>query len=103
MGSLAEGELKQPQGQLLVHAIDEKAQWIPDQTYMRYAPKDWEQAGYRAITWKQYAGAINKVAYWFDEKFGKASTCDTVAYFGPKDIALGATILSGHPLLPKAP
>ncbi|KAE8832367.1 hypothetical protein PTNB85_06759 [Pyrenophora teres f. teres] len=103
MGSLAEGELKQPQGQLLVHAIDEKAQWIPDQTYMRYAPKDWEQAGYRAITWKQFAGAINKVAYWFDEKFGKASTCDTVAYFGPNDpryaILIPAIIKHGRKLL----
>ncbi|EDU51350.1 predicted protein [Pyrenophora tritici-repentis Pt-1C-BFP] len=54
MGSLAEGELKQPQGQLLVHAIDEKAQWIPDHMYMRYALKDWEQAGYQVITWRHY-------------------------------------------------
>ncbi|KAA8615624.1 Acs Acyl-coenzyme A synthetase AMP- fatty acid ligase [Pyrenophora tritici-repentis] len=103
MGSLAEGELKQPQGQLLVHAIDEKAQWIPDHMYMRYALKDWEQAGYQVITWRQYANAINKVAYWFDEKFGKASTCDTVAYFGPNDpryaILIPAIIKNGRKLL----
>jgi len=77
--------IKQPQDQLLVHAIEEKAQWIPDHMYIRYAPEIWEQTGYRTITWRQYANAIDKVAYWFDEQQGKAITCDTVAYFGPND------------------
>lgn len=85
MGSMAESEPKQPQGQLVVHAIEEKAQWIPDHMFMRYALEDWEHIGYQTITWRQYANAIDKVAYWIDEQLGKASACDTVAYFGPND------------------
>jgi len=82
---MAESEIQRPQGQLLVHAIEEKAQWIPDHMYIRYALENWEQTGYRTITWRQYANAIDKLAYWFDEQLGKAITCDTIAYFGPND------------------
>lgn len=81
----AENKLEYPQGQLFVHAIEEKAQWIPNNMYMRYAPDDWLHRGYKTITWKQYASAIDKMAFWFDERLGKAVDCETVAYFGPND------------------
>jgi hypothetical protein len=57
MGSMPETH----QGQLMTALIDEKALWTPNDTYLRYAPKDWESTGYRTMTWKQYANAINKV------------------------------------------
>ncbi|KAI4668190.1 uncharacterized protein J4E78_002014 [Alternaria triticimaculans] len=81
----AENNLEYPQGQLFVHAIEEKAQWIPNNMYMRYAPDDWLHRGYKTITWKQYASAIDKMAFWFDERLGKAVDRETVAYFGPND------------------
>jgi hypothetical protein len=80
-----EKESEHPKGQLVVHAIEEKAQWMPNNTYMRYAPDDWEKNGYETITWKQYASAVDKLAFWFDEQLGKAESCETVAYFGPND------------------
>ncbi|KAI4692726.1 uncharacterized protein J4E88_001094 [Alternaria novae-zelandiae] len=81
----AENKLEYPQGQLFVHTIEEKAQWIPNNMYMRYAPDDWLHRGYKTITWKQYASAIDKMAFWFDERLGKAVDRETVAYFGPND------------------
>jgi long-subunit acyl-CoA synthetase (AMP-forming) len=85
MASATENGGEYPQGQLMVHAIEEKARWIPNNIYMRYALEDWEQNGYQTITWKQYAKAIDKMAFWFDEQLGKAVDRDTVAYFGPND------------------
>ncbi|KAI4928408.1 uncharacterized protein J4E92_005894 [Alternaria infectoria] len=81
----AENNLEYRQGKLFVHAIEEKAQWIPNNMYMRYAPDDWLHSGYKTITWKQYASAIDKMAFWFDERLGKAVDCETIAYFGPND------------------
>jgi hypothetical protein len=58
MGSMPESE---PQGQLVVNIIDEKARWTPSNMYMRYALGDWETTGYLIMTWKHYANAINKL------------------------------------------
>jgi long-subunit acyl-CoA synthetase (AMP-forming) len=85
MTSAIENGVEHPEGQLIVHAIEEKAQWIPNHTYVRYALEDWEQNGYQTMTWKQYANAIDKMAFWLDEQLGKAVDCETVAYFGPND------------------
>jgi hypothetical protein len=57
MGFVPESE---PQGQLIVNIIDEKARWTPNNTYMCYALRDWETTGYQTMTWEQYANAINK-------------------------------------------
>ena len=70
---------------LLVNAIEEKAKWVPNDTFMRYPGSDWETKGYETISWVQYADAINKVTYWLDEKLGQATGNDTIAYFGPND------------------
>ncbi|KAI4655395.1 hypothetical protein J4E93_000107 [Alternaria ventricosa] len=103
MTTTAENKLEDPQGQLLVHAIEEKAQWIPNNMYMRYAPDNWEVCGYKTITWKQYANAIDKMAFWFDEQLGKAVDRETMAYFGPNDpryaILIPAIAKNGRKLL----
>lgn len=85
MGSMPESEHNSPTGKLLVHAIEEKARWIPHHTYIRYAPASWEQVGYDTITWAQYAHAIDKVAFWLDEQIVRATESDTIAYVGPND------------------
>lgn len=71
----------------LVVAIQEQAKWFPSDTYMRYAPADWETKGYRSIIWRQYLDGINKIAHWLDAHLGgPSSTYDTVAYSGPNDV-----------------
>ena len=85
MGSFPESELNQVQHRLLVTAIEEKAQWQPFDTFVRYAPEDWEKNGYKTINWSQFASAIDRVAYLLDERLGKSANSDVVGYFGPTD------------------
>ena len=70
---------------LLVHAIDEKAKWKPNDTFMRYPGAEWEMKGYASISWVQYTNAINKVACWLDKHLGSNAEDETIAYFGPDD------------------
>jgi len=90
-------------GTVLVTAIEEKVQWSPNQTYMRYPMPNWEVDGYRTLTFAQYGDSINKVAHWLDEKLGKATENDTVAYLGPNDLRYAvlwpAMIKTGRKLL----
>jgi long-subunit acyl-CoA synthetase (AMP-forming) len=100
MASLSGPANTHPGGKLFIRAIEEKAQWIPNDTFMRYPPKNWETKGYQTISWGQWAKAIDKVAYWLDSQLGKAEESGTVAYFGPNDaryaIITPAVIKSGR-------
>ncbi|KAF2191424.1 acetyl-CoA synthetase-like protein [Zopfia rhizophila CBS 207.26] len=83
--------------------IEKKAEWLPEHTFVRYPGPDWETNGYRTITWRQYADAINKAAYWLDGQLGKSTDNDTIAYIGPPDprysIILPAAIKTNRKLL----
>ncbi|OAL49441.1 acetyl-CoA synthetase-like protein [Pyrenochaeta sp. DS3sAY3a] len=86
MGSMPEEDAGYPSMKLLMQAMEEKAKWTPQDTIFRSPLANWEVSGYRTITWKQYINAVNKLAYWLDEKLGKATNgIETVAYFGPDD------------------
>ncbi|POS75830.1 hypothetical protein DHEL01_v205783 [Diaporthe helianthi] len=73
--------------ELFVRKIDEKAQWIPHETVIRF-PRgpDWETCGYRSLTWSQYADSVNKTAHWLDKTLGRSVKNDTIAYAGPSDL-----------------
>lgn len=92
MGSVQEDTNENAEGKLLLHAIEEKAKWCSQHTYMRYPTSNWETEGYQIITWGQYARSIDKLAYWLDEQLGKTDQNDTVAYFGPNDPRYGVIV-----------
>lgn len=100
MGSVTESTNAGAQGKLIINAIEEKAIWTPNDTYMRYPGEDWETKGFRSMSWYNYASAINKVAYWLNDHLGKATNNDTIAYFGPNDpryaILVPAAIKTGR-------
>lgn len=88
MGSLAVSD--NPYGlRPFVHAIEEKAAWTPNHTYLRYPGEDWKTKGYSTITWRQYLDSINKIAHWLDEQLGPSSSNETIAYSGPNDVRYG--------------
>ncbi|KAF2028026.1 acetyl-CoA synthetase-like protein [Setomelanomma holmii] len=103
MGSMPKNTDAYQQAKLLVTAIEERANWTPNNTYMRYPGPDWETKGYDTISWKQYASAIDKAAYWLDHKLGEAVSNDTIAYYGPNDprygILVPATMKTGRNIL----
>jgi len=82
-------ELEPRDLKLLVEAIQYRARWSPDNTFMRYPPPDWETTGYRSLSWRQHLNSINKIAHWLDEQLGRVDAWgafDTVAYAGPNDV-----------------
>jgi acyl-CoA synthetase (AMP-forming)/AMP-acid ligase II len=82
---ISEVATKQPR--LLANVIDAKAESIPDEPWLLYAnSSNWEQeGGYQTITWKQFANAINKAAFWLDENLPQTEAVQTVSYVGPND------------------
>ena len=44
------------------------------------------QDGFRDVTCGEFARAVNRVAAWLDDKFGRSSSFDTLTYLGPSDI-----------------
>ncbi len=105
MGSMQETDITKPHRRLLVTVIEEKARLEPNDAYIRYAPADWETNGYRSISWKQYANAIDKVAYFLDKKLGTTNEPFVIGYFGPNDaryaILIAACIKTGKPVRSK--
>ncbi|KAJ5995378.1 NRPS-like enzyme [Penicillium waksmanii] len=73
---------------LLANVIETKAKTIPDAPWLLYAKSSsWEhEGGYKTITWKQCANAINKMAHFLDENIPRQSKArQTITYQGPND------------------
>ncbi|KAH7400933.1 hypothetical protein DE146DRAFT_611638 [Phaeosphaeria sp. MPI-PUGE-AT-0046c] len=96
-------EPRDPCRRLLINAIEERAKYTPNYTFMHYPSKDWHNKGYRTITLSQYANAIDRVAHWLDDQLGDAVSSNTVAYHGPNDpryaIIVPAVIKTGRRIL----
>ena len=73
---------------LLANVIDSYAINDPERVWVS-APVDNEDLvkGFRDITYKQFANAINYASWWLKEKTAPAAPLfETVAYAGPKDL-----------------
>ena len=73
---------------LLVNVVDAKARAVPNDPWLLYAKSlSWEQeGGYRTITWKQFADAISRVAFWLDANLPQTQNePQTFAYLGLSD------------------
>jgi acyl-CoA synthetase (AMP-forming)/AMP-acid ligase II len=42
--------------------------------------------GFREVTFQDLANAINRAAWWLEDRLGKPSDFETIAYLGPSDI-----------------
>jgi acyl-CoA synthetase (AMP-forming)/AMP-acid ligase II len=82
---------------LFVHIVDERAQREPDREWVSIPKSSSPKDGWKKITYKQAANAINRVAHKLVSSTGLPGKGEfpTVAYIGPNDIrylvfALGA-------------
>ncbi|GLA90361.1 putative NRPS-like protein biosynthetic cluster [Aspergillus tubingensis] len=82
-----------PRSELLPNIFDYYAQVKPDAIYAEYPvnPMTYEE-GYRPITYKALANAINGVAGWLTKTLGPG-TGETLAYLGPNDLRYPALVL----------
>lgn len=83
--------------ELLPHTLFSLAAKYPDLTYSEYPknPLDISQ-GYRKITYREVANAVNALAWWIAENVGKPAKDngeETVVYMGPNDLRYGILAL----------
>jgi acyl-coenzyme A synthetase/AMP-(fatty) acid ligase len=81
--------------QLLVDIVDELALVKPHAAYAYYPVSTcgYDQ-GYRKISNKQFANAVNGLAWWLTAQIGKSITQETLSYAGPNDFRQNALILA---------
>lgn len=79
--------------QLLPNLFDHYGRTIPDEIYAEYpvSPMSYEH-GYRPVTYRAFANAINGLAHWLTEKLGPGDG-EVLAYFGTNDLRYPALAL----------
>lgn len=70
----------------LVHLIpDELARSVPDHPLFEYAKTENIHDGFRTVTAKCLANAINRTAWYLEDLLGRAHDFPTVGYMGPRE------------------
>lgn len=80
--------------QLLVNIIDGVAHSEPETVYAEVPrnPATYEE-GFRQITYRDLANAVNGIAWWLQENLGPGKNFETVCYMGGNDIRYNAVLL----------
>ena len=79
---------------LVPHLVDKRAALTPDTIYAEYPVSTLTyNEGYRKITYRDLANAVNGVAQWLVDTLGPSKDFETLAYIGPNDIRYPALIL----------
>lgn len=81
--------------QLLPHIVDHLAKVTPAAPYSLYpnSPTTYDE-GYQTVTYKDFANAINGLAWWLNDNLGPSDTIEVIAYIGPNDIRYTALLLA---------
>lgn len=83
-----------PQAQLLPSLIDRLSEADPQRLYAEVPASPTTYAeGWREVTYRDLANAINGVAWLLDDKLGRGKNHNTIAYIGPNDLAYIVMIL----------
>lgn len=93
--------------QLLNNIVDGTARTRPSAIYAE-VPRSFHsyESGYRKITYRALANAVNGVAWWLQQELGQGQDHQTLAYLGPNDLAYVMIILgavkAGYKVCPPA-
>ena len=72
--------------QLLNHLVDGMASVRPESVWAKIPRDSFSyEAGYRKVTYKLMANAVNGLAWWIEDNFGRSKSFETLAYFGGWD------------------
>lgn len=80
--------------ELVPNIVDHLAKVSPSAPYALYpdSPTTYDK-GYRTVTYKDFANAINGFAWWFSKNLGRTEDFDVLAYIGPNDVRYTALCL----------
>jgi acyl-coenzyme A synthetase/AMP-(fatty) acid ligase len=89
------GHSQIPHGQRLVPVvIDELSEREPEKIFA-IIPRTLDlDDGFANVTYRDFANAINRMAEWLEEKMGRSSSFETLAYMGPFDIGYFVMLLA---------
>ena len=81
--------------QLLINIIDGVAHSEPNTVYAEVPrnPATYEE-GFRQITYKDLANAVNGLAWWLQDTLGPGKNFETLCYMGGNDIRYNAILLA---------
>jgi len=76
-----------PPKRLLNHVVDDMARENPDALYaeLPLSPTSFG-AGFRKVTYRAFANAINGMAWWLHRTLGPGESFETLLYLGPNDL-----------------
>lgn len=83
-----------PPKKLLNHIVDDMAREKPDVLYAEIplSPTSFD-AGFRRVTYRALANAINGMAWWLHRTLGPGQNFETLLYIGPNDLRHNILIL----------
>jgi len=84
-----------PYGQRLMPVvIDELSEKQPEKIFA-IIPRTLDlDDGFVNVTYRDFANAINRMAEWLEEKMGRSSSFETLAYMGPFDLGYFVMLLA---------
>ena len=87
--------------QLFNHLIDGLAQTRPEAAWAKIPKNELSyDGGYRKVSYKMMANAINGLAWWIKDELGESKGFETLAYFGTWDpryiLLLLAAVKAGY-------
>lgn len=83
-------EIPQDCGKRLIpDIIDNRARENSTQSFVSYAKSSRIEDGFVNISYGQLSNAINACAWWIEDKLGKGTEFQTLAYVGPSDLRYG--------------
>lgn len=82
------------QQNLLPSIVDHLAENVPDSVYAEFPRSTTTYAeGFRQITYREFANAVNGVAHWLHNTLGPSKNFEVLAYIGVNDLRYTAVVL----------
>ncbi len=81
-----ENKQREYEPRLLPHVIDDRGRASSDELFGAIPVSQNIEDGFRDVTYRQLANAINKCAHWFEARIGRSEHRETIAYMGPNDV-----------------
>lgn len=69
---------------LIPHIVDDLARSDPDRVVYSFPKSSDVSEGFRDVSARELAHAVDKVAWWLHNEIGRSSSFETIGYIGPR-------------------
>lgn len=90
------GQPSQPSfgSRLLPQVVDDLAINDPERVFATISSSSNLEAGFRNVTMKEVASAVDALTWWLEGRIGESSTFETLAYMGLPDLRYALVFLA---------